>query len=106
MGIAGPTYARRLWCAIELFVFVSIHHTTKCDSLEVTFLGKSVEERRLVRETFKSFDVIQCECSESSDRQRLQGVVEAGSGTMDNFNAQIRLMLGGLQDAELEPSPV
>jgi hypothetical protein len=104
--IAGASYARRLWCAIELFVFVSIHQTTSCESLEVALLGKTAAERSSVGESFKSFDVMRCECSVLEDQQRLQGVVEAGSGTAENFNAQIRRMLGGIKEADSEESQV
>lgn len=100
--IAGATYTRRLWCAIELFVFVCIHQSMSSDNSEVVYAGTTEEERSLVGERFKSFDVLQCECSEPEDKLRLQGVVEAGSGTRENFNVQIRGMLGGLSEAELE----
>jgi hypothetical protein len=100
--IAGGSYARRLWCAIELFVYVCIHQKASSDCLEVRFVGKTAEERSLVGESFKSFDVLRCECSKSEDQQRLQGLVEAGCGTSENLNVQIRSMLGGLQEAQSE----
>lgn len=93
--IAGQTYCRRLWCAIELFVFVSIRGSGH--RLEVCALGKTEEEHKLVCQTFRNFNVVQCECSKAEDKQRLQGIVEAGSGTMDRFNKKIRRMLGDLQ---------
>jgi len=110
--IAGPTYVQRLWCAIELFVFVSIHgftHGTKkvdeesgswclADILEVRVLGQTEEEHISVCANFSSFDARECECFDPEDKHRLLGIVEAGSGTTERFNAQIRGMLGSLQD--------
>jgi hypothetical protein len=99
--IAGRTYTQRLWCAIELFVFLSIHGTTSGYRLEVMPLGKTQEERTLICENFKNFDVMHCKCSKPEDKQRLQDIVEAGSGTMDRFNMQTRRMLGKVQEIDL-----
>jgi hypothetical protein len=113
--IAGPTYVRRLWCAIELFVFVSIHGSTLSaaevdegvvsssssslhDRVHVLVLAQTEEEHSSVRESFSNFDVMQCECSELKDKDRLLGIVEAGSGTRERFNTQVRGMLGSLQE--------
>jgi hypothetical protein len=101
--IPGPTYVRRLWCAIELFVFVSIHGTTddyKGVPLEVRFLGQTEEQRSKVSESFQNFDVTRVECFDPKDKQRLLGIVEAGSGTMDRFNVQVRSMLRRLQEID------
>jgi hypothetical protein len=105
---------RRLWCAIELFVFVSIHdrmNASKSDCgclnasmsasmlthvgppLEVCILGQTEEQQSSVREGFKTFDAKSCECFKAEDKQWLLGIVEAGSGTMDRFNVQIRSMM-------------
>jgi hypothetical protein len=98
--IAGPTYVQRLWCAIELFVFVSIHGTTEGYEdvpLEMLVLGQTAEEHSSVRATFTNFDALACECFDPEDKQRLLGVVEAGSGTMDRFNMQVRGMMDKLR---------
>jgi hypothetical protein len=99
--VAGSTYVRRLWCAIELFVFVSIHGISKGYEgvpLELRVLGQTAEERSCVRETFTNFDANDCQCFDPEDKERLLGIVEAGSGTMDRFNMQIRGMMGRLQE--------
>jgi hypothetical protein len=105
--IAGPTYVSRLWCVIELFVFVSIHRTQegyKGVPLEVRVLGHTEEEHSTVRDGFANFDAEACECFDPRDKQRLLGIVEAGSGTMDRFNMQIRGMIDRLQ--EMDPGRV
>jgi hypothetical protein len=101
--IAGPTYVRRLWCAVELFVFVGIQGSTYVEedeisyccpsaSLELSVLGQTEEQRNIVYESLKNFDAVNCVCSQINDQERLQGIVEAGSGTVDRFNVQIRGM--------------
>jgi hypothetical protein len=102
--IAGPTYVRRLWCMIELFVFLSINGTTKGYKgvpLEVLILGQTEGEDSAVRDTFQNFDALACECFDPQDKQRLMGVVEAGSGTLDRFNMQIRGMMDKLQGMDV-----
>jgi hypothetical protein len=90
--IAGTTYVQRLWCAVELFVFQSIHKATG-DKFDLSIIGPTEACRRLVEESLLSFDVTKCMCSESTDKARLLGVIEAGSGTMGRFNIQTRQIL-------------
>jgi hypothetical protein len=99
--IAGRTYARRLWCLMELFVFVSTHASKGVHALEVISLGMTAAERKLVCQAFRNFDAADCECSKPEDKQRLLGIVEAGSGTMERFNMQIRGMFGNLQGTDI-----
>jgi hypothetical protein len=64
----------------------------------VRILGQTEEQKSSVREGFKNFDAKRCECFKPEDKQRLLGVVEAGSGTMDRLNVQIRSMMERLID--------
>jgi hypothetical protein len=113
--VAGPTYVRRLWCAIELFVFVSIHVTEEDHAdkshryihgptedhadvpLEVRVLGQTEEQCSSVREGLANFDIMACQCFDPKDKFRLLDVVEAGCGTKDVFNMQVRGMMGSFQ---------
>jgi len=103
--IAGATYVQRLWCAIELFVFVSIHKITG-GKLEMSIIGPTESCRSSVRESLLSFDATKCKCCESTDKSRLLGIIEAVSGTMDRFNRQIREILADLQMERGEPEDV
>jgi len=68
---------------IELFVFLQMG-------------GKHVEMVELSegRTELTSFDAHQCECAVPSDKERMLAFIEAACGTMDEFNAQVRAMLG------------
>jgi hypothetical protein len=95
--IAGSTYVQRLWCLIELFVFVSIHGATAGERLSVKHIQSSGQDPESVGEALLNFDATQCQCSDPRDKQRLLDVIESGSGTMDRFNMQVRRMLGDVQ---------
>merc|ERR1712187_120073 len=71
--IAGATYVQRLWCAIELFVFVSIHRITG-GKLEMSIIGPTESCRSSAWDSLLSFDATKCKCSESTDKSRLLGI--------------------------------
>jgi hypothetical protein len=96
--IAGSTYVQRLWCLVELFVFLSIHGATAGKRLAVRHIKSSEEDPASVGETLLKFDATQCKCTDARDKQRLLDGIEAGSGTLDRFNVQVRRMLGGVQN--------
>jgi len=98
--IAGTTYIERLWCLIELFVFVSIHGAKAGEGrLEVQYINTPMEsDVTSVGETYKNFDARNCKCSDPGDKQRILDIIEAGSGTMGRFNAQVRGMLSTFQE--------
>merc|ERR1712217_681908 len=88
--IAGTTYVERLWCLIELFVFASIHGTSPGEGLEVHYIKSTKDDVTSVGATFKSCDAMHSKCSDPRDKHRLLDIIEAGSGTLDCFNAQVR----------------
>ena len=90
--LAGETYASRLWCVMELFVFVRMGGTR--DEMHVKLLGETAKlATRLTK-----FDAGKARCFLDDDRQRLWAVIEASFGTFEPFNALVK----GIFAAELQ----
>eukprot|EP00398_MALV-I-01_sp_L67-1_P000639 gene639-206_t len=94
--IAGPTYTERLWCVMEVFVFLqmggSIHR--------VTVIAIDVEDEQEAMSSFEVADINKCKCYLDSDRNKLLGIVQQGRpqcpkfpegfGSFQKFNEVIR----------------
>ena len=81
--LPGTSYATRLWCVLELFVFLRIGGTH--GRLHVYSLGGEEVERALL-----SFDALKAKCFLRSDRERLLAVIEASFGDCKPFNKLVR----------------
>jgi len=81
--LAGETYLTRLWCIVELFVFLAcggqFQHLTI-----VPLRGYELDEGVL---DFKADKVT---CSRPDDKDRLLAFVDAGFGDWDNFSEQVQ----------------
>ena len=86
--LAGDTYAKRLWCVIELFVFVQLGRNVK-DEMIVKLLKVSDTQDKIAERLVK-FDASTAETFDPNDRQRLLAVIEASFGTFNPFNKIIR----------------
>ncbi len=90
--LAGPTYASRLWCVMEIFVFVRMGSKhLKHEDMDVRLLS-GTDEGWLQQKLLK-FDAGQALCFDPNDRERLWAVIEAAFGTFDPFNKIVRDML-------------
>jgi hypothetical protein len=112
--LAGPTYAYRLWCVMELFTFVKMGGSTSrivALPLQPTLKTKpttqpSAGEPRMSRQTLGSglqdaqellepllvFEARNAQCFKPEDRQHLLAVIESGFGSFHNFNEVVRLL--------------
>ena len=99
--LAGPTYASRLWCVMEIFVFVRMGG--KQSNMVVRLLS-GTDEGKLQQKLLK-FDAGKAKTFDPNDRERLWAVIEAAFGTFDPFNKIVRDMFDKkLQDLKLEPA--
>jgi hypothetical protein len=74
----GPTYTSRLWCVVELFVFVTMGG--KLEDVEVIILSETPEEQTKIIESFDTFDARLANCFDPADANRLLEMIEAGFG--------------------------
>ena len=82
--LAGPTYASRLWCVMELFVYLRMGGRT--EDVHIRLLDDSADLARLL----SSFDAGKARCFLDDDRHKLLAVIEASFGTFDPFNKIVR----------------
>ena len=82
--LAGETYSSRLWCVMEIFVFVRMGGTR--DSMVVKLLDATGD----LATRLTNFDAGKAKCFLDADRQRLWAVIEASFGTFDPFNKLVR----------------
>ena len=100
--LAGKTYPSRLWCVVELFVFMRMGGQR--DRIVVKLLDEGGDlQRKLAR-----FDANKARCFLEYDRQRLLAVIESGFGNCSPFNKLVRGIFSKkrierLQGSELQP---
>ena len=87
--LAGPTYASRLWCVMEIFVFVRMGG--KREDMVVRLLSGT--DDGWLQQKLLNFDAGTALCFDPNDRERLWAVIEAAFGTFDPFNKIVRAML-------------
>lgn len=87
----GETYTRRLWCCVELFVYMNMRagDESRGNPL-VLLLGQDDEERAQVVAGWLNFDITQCDCFQASDKDRILGVIDHYAGGATAFNKAIR----------------
>lgn len=84
--LCGDTYLERLWCIMEMTVFLYMGGTPETVHLRTISQAGA---------TFgmTSFSVAQAKCSNESDKQMLLAVVEAGFGGAASFNKLVISMM-------------
>eukprot|EP00929_Paragymnodinium_shiwhaense_P036489 TRINITY_DN19551_c0_g1_i1.p1 TRINITY_DN19551_c0_g1~~TRINITY_DN19551_c0_g1_i1.p1 ORF type:complete len:735 (+),score=45.49 TRINITY_DN19551_c0_g1_i1:201-2405(+) len=84
----GRTYTRRLWCCVELFVYMKM--SEGCDhDIQVSLLGESQDEEQDLVEAWRKFDLQKCECFQENDKSRILDCIAKDSGA-HVFNMYIR----------------
>ena len=81
--VVGPTYTRRLWCVMELFVFLQMGGSLDRVTA-LTLPGKEVQRE------LATFDASKAQCFKAEDRERLLGIIESSFGDFGTFNATVR----------------
>mmetsp|Transcript_16066 Transcript_16066/g.37435 ORF Transcript_16066/g.37435 Transcript_16066/m.37435 type:complete len:770 (+) Transcript_16066:44-2353(+) len=96
----GPSYLSRLWCIIELFVFLEMGK--ELSDIELRKLDTSQQDEDVMRKEIRQFDASKAQCYSPEERDAMLTLIEAGSGTLEAFSAQISSMLNGLLDSSKE----
>ena len=89
--LVGETYMQRLWCVLELFVFMEMGG--KSEDVDLVVLARGPVEAARLRQSLTHFDVREALCYLESDRQRLLGAIESGYSNLERFNVSIHRML-------------
>ena len=95
--LIGPTYITRLWCVMEVFIFMRIKDVGATagskqlisELLTVKLLGDNTD----LMPSLARFDAAKAQCYYDRDRQKLLAVIEASFGTAAPFNQLVREVL-------------
>eukprot|EP00929_Paragymnodinium_shiwhaense_P024974 TRINITY_DN15217_c0_g1_i5.p1 TRINITY_DN15217_c0_g1~~TRINITY_DN15217_c0_g1_i5.p1 ORF type:complete len:693 (+),score=30.33 TRINITY_DN15217_c0_g1_i5:159-2237(+) len=90
----GKTYTSRLWCCVELFVFMKM--ALGCDhQIHVRISATEQGDRADIAKSWTTFDVRQCRCFLADDKRRILECIEKDNG-VDDFNEYIRCLAANL----------
>ena len=73
--LTGVSYTSRLWCILEMFVYVSIRDADEQASPDVIVLAGNDCEHQAVLESWAHFDVEHCNCFVPHDKQRIMAAI-------------------------------
>jgi hypothetical protein len=82
--LAGPTYASRLWCVMEIFIFVRMGG--EHENMVVRLLSGATD----LAPALLKFDAGKAKTFDPNDKERLWAVIEAAFGTFHPFNKIVR----------------
>jgi hypothetical protein len=82
--LAGPKYATRLWCAMEIFVFV------RMGGKHEDIVVKLLDSDSSLAKNLQEFDAHKAKCSETMDQHTLWAVIESAFGDLVPFNKIVR----------------
>ena len=82
--LAGPTYTSRLWCVMEIFVFV------RMGGQATDMVVHLLDGTEHLATSLTRFDAGKANCFLDRDKQRLLAVIEASFGTFTSFNQLVR----------------
>lgn len=99
------TYASRLWCALELFVYFSMVTEDEARSPPtVLLLAPDALTKACIHRSWLLFDVSVCDCFHEEDKARILNVMEQFPGGVLGFNNYIRglasTMLGSVMQSD------
>eukprot|EP00929_Paragymnodinium_shiwhaense_P054354 TRINITY_DN27238_c0_g1_i1.p1 TRINITY_DN27238_c0_g1~~TRINITY_DN27238_c0_g1_i1.p1 ORF type:complete len:695 (+),score=29.91 TRINITY_DN27238_c0_g1_i1:287-2371(+) len=90
----GRTYTTRLWCCVELFVFMKMAQGFDHE-IHVSRIGKDKEDLDTIASAWLTFDVRQCQCFKADDKDRILECIEKNHGA-EGFNEYIRSLASDL----------
>ena len=94
--LVGPTYITRLWCVMEVFIFMRIKDVGAAGSAHLIselIMVKLLGDNEDLMLSLARFDAAKAHCRYDRDRQKLLGVIEASFGTAAPFNQLVREVL-------------
>ena len=103
--LCGPTYLERLWCMMELFVYLEMG--ASIDDVELCFIHPALGENseaaqrnavtQFFEEKFDDFDIFDAQCFDPVQRDQLLGIIEAGFGSLLAFNNVLTIAMENLR---------
>jgi len=98
---SGVTYTSRLWCCVELFVYVAMLVDDEARGLpHVLILASGDADKSAIEMKWAAFDAGECKCSNPEDRVRMMKVIEQNPGGVTEFNVFVRTLCRQLFNLE------
>jgi len=94
--LSGPTYTSRLWCVMELYVYISMNEGNRShrNSISVVKLCEGAEHGGWGGDQkWKYFDAADCECFDPDDKAKMISIFEHGVGGVEAFNKEVRRLM-------------
>ena len=92
----GPTFLERLWCLLEIFVYLEMGGRVDDVTLVLAPPEGTDDVDAYFEERFARFDVSHATCFDPVERDRLLATIEAGFGGLDQFNASLKGVVADL----------
>ena len=92
----GPTFLERLWCLLEIFVYLEMGGRVDDVALVLAPPEGVDEVDAYFAERFQRFDVSHAQCFDPVERDRLLATIEAGFGGLEQFNASLKDVVADL----------
>ena len=84
--IAGPTYTQRLWCLMEVFVFLQMGGSIE----RITVVPIDWKDDLTAKNTFEKTDVSKAICTKKVEQKKLLDIVSQGFRNCECFNRIVR----------------
>ena len=94
--LAGTTYSRRLWCVMELFIFLIMGGSETAVDVRLLCNNLDTAEREALIQDLESFDAKQAKCSVQDDEDRMLGAIAGAFGSLEAFSKDVRKTLGSI----------
>lgn len=94
--LSGETYLQRLWCVMELMIFLEMGDGVGRPGGRITLRslwGDTDTADAQLREAYDAFDIRDTTCFLPEDKEQLLGIVEEAFASFDQFNGAVRSML-------------
>jgi len=95
--LLGPTYCTRLWCIVELFVFLRVGGASSDldveDFCDVSDMASSAIHNNTLKQRLAQFNASEACCYKASDKQHMLAVIETGFGRLSAFDSLVRQVL-------------
>uniref|UniRef100_A0A7S4BKT0 TIR domain-containing protein n=1 Tax=Chrysotila carterae TaxID=13221 RepID=A0A7S4BKT0_CHRCT len=109
--LLGPSYMTRLWCVMEMFVFLKMGG--QADRVTVLLVGDDsaapLDNALLaalatrLKHSFQDFDVRTAQCAAAADQERLLAVIESSFIDLRSFNSSVQILFGRILRESIAP---
>jgi hypothetical protein len=102
--ISGHTYTSRLWCIVELFVYVNMQGFNQGEQAGITVIPLGADDRAKeeIWNTWRNFDCNKCNCFNQSDKDHIMTIIDNFGQGAKGFNERVGKLAKQVLDGELD----